>query len=286
MNRTSCIIGLLSLGLAACSTESAPLDAQGSLAADGAATASAPKNAAPDKKKAATGKIKSAKDQKKPAKPEKKPANSSKTAEKTQSGPTPAAKSAPAGTAGAADKAKGVHAIAFDAQKFPAARPPGEVLGGFAFHDSAGDNYVIFAREDRGNEDHIHTSVLRIKHVVKSGSGMREVRSYTERVEDCDLDIFLEPKFGDWSVSDVDQNGIGEASFAYTVACVGDVSPLPHKAFVTEGGQKYVLRGIQQVRLPDSKPEGGTYKADPMPAVFMEKARDVWARTSRGYWAD
>lgn len=283
MNRMVCILGALSLGVGACTGEAgSPKSATGAASASEAAAESEPTKVMAKAPKPTSGVEKAAK----PAKVADKLA---KTGEKpAASGEQPASAAAGSGTevgaagAGTPDKSKTVYPIAFDARAFPAARPPGEVLGGFAFHDTVGDNYVIFAREDRGSDDRFSSSVLRIKHVVKSDSGVREVRMYTERVDDCDLDIFLEPQFGDWSVSDVDQNGVGEASFAYSVACVSDVSPLGHKAFVTEGGQKYVLRGIQRVKYPDSEPEGGTYKADTMPAAFMEKAREVWELTARG----
>src|SRR5690554_655830 len=180
-----------------------------------------------------------------------------------------------------------VKAIPFKSKDFPAKVPPGELLGGFAFHDSAGDNYVIFARQDGASDgDHITGGVLRIKHVLKKGDTVTDVRAYTERIENCEFDTILEPAFGDWSVSDVDQNGVGEASFAYTADCVSDVSPNAHKAFVTEGGEKYVLRGVTSIKPPGEQPFGGEYKADKMPAAFLKKAEAVWIKTSRNSWYD
>lgn len=178
-----------------------------------------------------------------------------------------------------------VRSIPFDQSKFPTDLPPGEVLGGFAFNDSAGENHVVFTLVETGSHDEgskqLPSSVLRIKHVASQNDTVTTVRSYTERIENCEFDIILEPFFGEWSVSDVDQNGIGEASFAYTAVCVSDVSPLTHKAFVTEAGQKYTLRGRTYLQIPDEQPEGGEYTSEKMPPAFLTKAQQVWELTAR-----
>lgn len=181
----------------------------------------------------------------------------------------------------AADKEFEVRQRKFNVDDFPAELPKGEALGGFAFVDSAGENFIVFTREsfksDGGN------LILHIKHVLQTNDEVGEVRSYTDRVEKCTEDITLKPQFGAWSVSDVDGDGIGEANFAYSAACAGGIDPMIHKVFITEGGKKYVLRGRTKIKLPDVEPFGGEYKADKMPAVFLKKAKDIWADTSKGF---
>ncbi len=181
-----------------------------------------------------------------------------------------------------AEKPSGkVYRTQFHDNRFPGKLPPGEVLGGFAFMDTVGENFVVFTRTETVNKDDIRSNVLRIKHVVQKADGtVTELRSYTERVDGCDFDVMLDPFFGDWSVSDVDNNGIGEASFAYTADCVSDVSPLNFKVFVTEGGEKYVLRGRSYRQFPDEEPHGGEYTADKMPPAFLTKAKQVWETTA------
>lgn len=168
---------------------------------------------------------------------------------------------------------------AFDPANYPGTTPRGEVLGGFSFVDSAGENFVIFTRDTKERDDHIYEATLHIHHVAKLNDEVRTVRTYIERVADCEFDVILNPFFGDWSVTDVNQDGVGEASFAYRVGCVSDISPVGHKAFVTQGGEKYVLRGVSRLEFPGMEPEGGTYTADTMPDVFLMKAKEVWELT-------
>lgn len=182
----------------------------------------------------------------------------------------------------AADAIVSVRSIPFDLADYPNALPRGEVLGGFGFLDSAGRNQVVFIQDSRSDDDHIRDATLYIQHIATKDGVTRTVRNYTERIRDCDFDVLLEPQWGEWSVSDVNENGIGEASFAYTADCVSDVSPRAHKAFITEGGEKYVLRGLSFLIIPDEGAvDGGTYRADPMPGPLMKKAIEVWKHTAR-----
>lgn len=174
-----------------------------------------------------------------------------------------------------------VRPIPFARSDYPAPLPSGAWMGGFAFLDRNGTNYVVFTRQDKGDLDHIRDSTLTIAHVVQRDDQVRDIRHYKERIHDCDFDIILTPLFGDWSVSDVNHNGIGEANFAYTAACVSDVSPLPHKVFITEDGDKYVLRGETQLPAVMGDDDiGGSYIADTMPADFLRKAEAIWRMTA------
>lgn len=179
------------------------------------------------------------------------------------------------------DKKVEVRAIPFDALQFPSELPKGRVDGGLAFIDQAGVNHVVFTLDVPFSRDHIRSTTLHIKHVVENDGVAREVRSYIERIHDCDFDVIVKPYYGEWSISDIDNNGIGEVSFAYTADCVSDISPFVHKAFITEGGKKYALRGFTVRHYPDDYVEGGSYTADTMPPLFLKKVKKVWHRTSQ-----
>lgn len=181
----------------------------------------------------------------------------------------------------AEDNHSNVRQIPFDAQEFPSELPNGHVDGGLAFIDRAGVNYVVFTLDAPMSREHIRKTTLHIKHVVQNEDTIREVRSYIERIDDCDFDVIVKPYYGDWSISDVNNNGIGEVSFAYTADCVADISPFAHKAFITEAGEKYALRGFTVRQYPDGFSEGGSYKADKMPPLFRKKVKKVWNRTSQ-----
>jgi hypothetical protein len=192
------------------------------------------------------------------------------------------APSADASVADAANPAAKVEPLEYDDKMFPGELPAGEPLGGFAFRDTAGDNFVAFSRDETTAKNGALASVLHIKHVVKNGDDVKEVRAYREVIEACEFDIILDPKFGKWSVTDLDADGVGEANFAYTHACTSDVSPNGHKVFVTEGGEKYVLRGVTSIEFAPGQIEGGEFDADDMPDEFREHADMVWQETSIG----
>lgn len=184
--------------------------------------------------------------------------------------------------ADAIGSAQRVRSHTFDIEKVQDHIQTGDVAGGFAFVDTAGTNYVIFTTSVSELEDDAATGTLRIRHLVVTSDATRTVRDYVEFVRDCPFDIVLEPKWGDWSVSDVDDDGIAETSFAYSAACVSDVSPVTHKVIVAEGGQEYALRGETYLRLPNNGDivEGGAFRADPMPTPFREAAVRVWEATA------
>lgn len=185
---------------------------------------------------------------------------------------------------GELEPAAEVTEIEFDDKALTGALPAGELVGGFGFVDGVGDNFVAFSKEDVEREGAPNPLILHVKHVVREGDTFREVRAYREVVEDCEFDVVLEPFYGSWSVTDLDHDGVGEATFAYTVECVSDVSPLTHKVFVTEGGEKYVLRGTTKVRPgKDAETMGGEYEADEMPTTFRAHAREIWNETSLGF---
>ncbi|AWV89212.1 hypothetical protein DN745_07605 [Bradymonas sediminis] len=180
-----------------------------------------------------------------------------------------------------------VSAMEFKKENFPGKLPAGEVLGGIAFVDSLGDNYVVFTRNELPSQkEYSGNTALHIKHMVKKGDEVREVRSYVEKVLDCEFDTILTPEFGDWSVADLDNDGIGEAIFAYTADCTSDLSPNKYKLFVTEDGAKYVLRGRTAIKEEGMEPMGGEFKADEMPDAFSKKAEELWTKLSRKVWQD
>lgn len=123
------------------------------------------------------------------------------------------------------------------------------------------------------------------KHATLEGDGSwKEVRGMKELQEACEFDL-VQTVFMDknWSLTDLDSDGIGEASLAWTSDCTSDVSPNTHKVFILEGGEKYAMRGVTAVK--DGKGVmGGTFKADDAlakaPAPFMAHAKTVWETTS------
>lgn len=159
----------------------------------------------------------------------------------------------------------------------------GDVVASFGWRDKYGANAVVFAMTARPSKAG-ETALLVITHALQEGDGSwKTVRDFKERVADCQFDVTLEPKTGEWSVSDIDGDGLGEATIAYSAGCRSDVSPVTHKILMTEDGEKYALRGQTKVDSGGGVVMGGEFKVDPSfkkaPKGFQAHAEKAWAAT-------
>ena len=84
-------------------------------------------------------------------------------------------------------------------------------------------------------------------------------------------------------LTDLDDDGYGEVTFAYRYTCTSDISPYNYKLFVLENGEKSILRGHDIVSLGRETLGDGKFK----PAGFAGKpeflahAKKVWKQTVR-----
>ena len=153
------------------------------------------------------------------------------------------------------------------------------MVGGLRWTDRNGENLLVFARAEskrqRGDEV-LWSAQLHARHYA-GGKLLREVKDLVER---CELDLSLAFVPGSEGVTDLDGDGIGEATFAYKLGCRSDVSPLTLKLLVLEGGEKHILRGETRVDVGNGERAGGSYKVDPSsfkraPALLAH-AKKVW----------
>ncbi len=154
---------------------------------------------------------------------------------------------------------------------------PGKREHVIGWTDRYGTNAVVISRQpQRGG------ALLTATHGRREGdASWTTVRDFKELISDCEFDVSLYAKIGDWSVTDLDSDGLGEATFAWSAGCRSDVSPLAHKVLVVEDGEKYVLRG-QTIDLTGA---GGTFEADALfakvPPAFRQHAEKVWKATAK-----
>lgn len=174
----------------------------------------------------------------------------------------------------------------------------GDFEAAITWTDREGRNAVLIGRKQNEHEDKV-TTTMRAEHWIEHAvPGSRErqwmmERRFKERVDACAWDTELSAMSGDWSVSDLDKDGYGEATFAWRVGCRSDLSPVGHKVLLIEynGGatDKYVLRGQTQLAVAggasdDTLLDGGSFTADSAfdqaPPEFLAHAKAVWARTA------
>ena len=157
-------------------------------------------------------------------------------------------------------------------------KAPGKLVGGLRWTDRNGENVLAFWRGESqrrvGDETQL-SAILYARHYA-AGKLLREVKDLVER---CEFDLTLAIVDGSPRVTDLDKDGIGEATFAYKLGCRSDVSPLTLKLLVLEGGAKHILRGETRVDVGGGESMGGTYKVDASFArapAFLAHAKKVW----------
>ncbi len=155
------------------------------------------------------------------------------------------------------------------------------------FSDVKGAHSVYFVLEPvkqkplEGDEGFTRSRTLTVTHTL-AGKQVWEAKDF---VLDCRFDLTLDLLAKSIEVTDLDHDGEGEVSFAYTRGCKSDVSPLDLKLLVYRGATKYALRGTTKVmvgRDPKGAPSvtGGEFKADFLgaPHALLEHAKDRWAQ--------
>jgi hypothetical protein len=157
----------------------------------------------------------------------------------------------------------------------------------FGWTDKHGKNAVVMSIQTSGKED-AKSSELVADYLVWEGSSWTRQRRFRERVEACQFDTELTALTGDWSVTDLDGDGVGEATLVWRAGCRSDVSPVKHKVLVirtlAKGTiDKLALRGHTAIDPGDGNTVGGQFKADrafgKAPPVFLKHAEDVWKKT-------
>ena len=140
------------------------------------------------------------------------------------------------------------------------------------------------------------TGLIVVEHWTLSGAGhnteWEREGEYKELVSDCEHELVLDTRRGPWSVTDMDGNGEGEVTFAWSAGCraVAD-TPITHKVLMIAVpnvtghnlSRKYVLRGTTREWPSRTDSVGGEFKADPefkkAPASFLKHAEMVWQKT-------
>jgi hypothetical protein len=154
-----------------------------------------------------------------------------------------------------------------------------------SWSDKNGGNILIFSSRESTRtiaDVEVRSVYLNVEHVAVAGAKTKQLRLVRDKVEDCDFDLTAEFIDQATQVTDLDNDGVSEVTFAYWIACRSDVSPLTIKLLVLENGQKYILRGNSVVPVGNEEGEtwGGDYKPDPgakkWPKKFLQHAEAIW----------
>lgn len=154
----------------------------------------------------------------------------------------------------------------------------GNIVNRKAWQDSNGKNIVLFTQKKE--ELFAYHYVIRSKDVKL----MRRVYDFAER--NCEYDLFAEFIERSIKVTDINNNNLGEITFAYKLACISDVSPLTLKLLILENGNKYIIRGTTKVDLGSDYIIESTKKIDPSfkkaSKSFTAHAKKIWKDIEKG----
>lgn len=165
--------------------------------------------------------------------------------------------------------------------------PRGKIEKVVGFTDKNGDNVVVFSRTSKaskGEDGVMESAYLEVLHVAGSAGGPSKVlRTVKDQVEKCDADLSVTFRDAALAVTDLDKDGFGELTFAYSLGCASDLSPATLKLLVLENGDKYILRGTTRVpKMGDDPASGGDYQVDASfkdgPPEFLTHAKSSWAK--------
>lgn len=168
----------------------------------------------------------------------------------------------------------------------------GKIVTGKRWTDRNGDNILILTKtEVRKSKsknpdfgDDVQEAELFAYQYVKNDDDFTLLWKVNDFVKDCSFDLTLDFISNSLSITDLDENGIGESTFLYKMCCRSDVSPSDLKLIMHEGENKYALRGTMFVNVQGIK-EGGSYKVDKSfdsaPSVFLDYAKKHWDEFKR-----
>lgn len=164
----------------------------------------------------------------------------------------------------------------------------GKIMNGKRWTDKYGENIIILTlTKEHGSgkkgyegEETRNKELYGYQYVNKSGT-WSQLWKINDFINDCPVDLTLEFIEGSLSITDLNNDGIGESTFLYKMACRGDVSPCDLKLIMHEGDVKYAIRGTMKLFV-DNKWYGGDYKVDKSfdgaPSGFLDYAKEQWSK--------
>lgn len=135
----------------------------------------------------------------------------------------------------------------------------GKLQEAWQWTDKSGDNIFITSfvepyddkeKNEYGEEG--QTAALSAYQYVKKDGDYQLLWKISDGEKSCPFDITCEFIKGSTTVTDVDNDGIAEATIQYRLACRSDVSPARMKLIMYEGADKYLLQGLSWLK---SSPE-------------------------------
>ncbi len=180
-----------------------------------------------------------------------------------------------------------VEVLEFDGNVPAGIEVAGKVQGGLRWKDKSGENLIIFDRAEatttpEGGDKPAVSVTMTARHVVATGNAWTLVRIYEQMLALCDLntraDLNIDAK--NWSITDIDKDGIAEATWVWFSSCKSNVSPDTKKLIMTIGDKEYPLVGYTKVEVDAGGIIAQDFTVDSsfadLDTKFLDHAKNVW----------
>jgi len=148
--------------------------------------------------------------------------------------------------------------------------------------DNLGNNLLFIAEIGDNFNGDVRSKELFVYHFITGRSGNEQLWKIYDYIGDCPVDLTLEFINESLAITDLDNDGVGESSFAYRMSCKGDVSADDMKLMMHEGEKKYALRGSMNLIINGLELEKGSMIVDPSfkngPPEFLQFAKAHWSK--------
>lgn len=156
----------------------------------------------------------------------------------------------------------------------------GKISAGAKWKDKNGTNILILTvTEIKTKGDKRSAEIFAYNYIVDGGSNKLLWKMY-DFIKDCEFDVTLNFIENSLTITDEDNNGIGESTIHYKMGCRSDVSPVDMKLIMHEGETKYAIRGNTRVEIKGQDPIGGEMNIDKSfesaPKELLRYAKVQW----------
>ena len=170
----------------------------------------------------------------------------------------------------------------------------GNFLYGKRWQDANGDNVLIFTLkevfkkwDDPDAEDDMGEFTRYLKTYHYCSKDEKEYK-LLRLIQDFNQNPCSSPPFlleGDFykesiSITDLDKNNYGEATFMYYFNCASEINPRTVKLMLIENGEKYAIRGNEYIKpyYPDSGKKEFGKEFSTAPKQFRDHASKIWEK--------
>lgn len=156
----------------------------------------------------------------------------------------------------------------------------GDIVASASFVDLKGNNIVLITESEQSSGKDASAGKSLFGYHFLGDNEFQLLWKIQDFIRDCEVDVTLEYIENSLSVSDIDEDGIGESTFLYKLSCKGDVSPDDLKLLMHEGDKKYAIRGSMDLDVTGYGLEKGVMNIDASfnnaPSGFKDFAVERW----------